>query len=230
MKKISIIFLRIVSIIDMLGIMLISFLCLGGLFTCIILCILFALIQSDFNKIVDKLGIRKLSIILLSPLILLLLIVILSNVQNRITTVSEWLKVKNDFEIVNEIVINYYDENKDNKNIVKNSSYRNEKYIYIEFKEFEKIRLLSNEELRSLNEIEKYYKQVSKLKDDEMCVYITKDYIAYNVSSDVKFYEIVFFRNKINRNKINSSLISERDLEHIIGNWYKTRPEFHIID
>ena len=225
MKKKSIIFLRIVSIIDMLGIMLVSFLSFGGIFTCIILCILLMLIQSDFNKIVDKLGIRKLSIILLSPLILLLLIVILSNVQNRITTVSEWLKVKNDFEIVNEIVINYYDENKDNKNIVKNSSYRNEKYIYIEFKEFEKIRLLSNEELRSLNEIEKYYKQVSKLKYDEMCVYITKDYIAYNVSSEIKFYEIVFFRNKIN-----SSLISERDLEHIIGNWYKTRPEFHIID
>ena len=68
MKKKSIIFLRIVSIIDMLGIMLVSSLIFGiilGFFICIFLCIFFILIQSNFNKIVDKLGINIMFFLLL---------------------------------------------------------------------------------------------------------------------------------------------------------------------
>ena len=72
MKKKSIIFLRIVSIIDMLGIMLLSSLTLGiigGFFIFIILCTVCILIQSNFNKIVDKLGINIMlfSLLLIPP-------------------------------------------------------------------------------------------------------------------------------------------------------------------
>ena len=109
MKKISIIFLRIVSIIDMLGIMLASFLSFGGLLTCIILCILFILIQSDFNKIVDKLGINIMIFLLLIPFLAFGGICIYCEITYSTSLSRNWNNIKVDFQIINEQTIEYFE-------------------------------------------------------------------------------------------------------------------------
>lgn len=227
MKKKRIIFLRIVSIIDMLGIMLISFLCLGGLFTCIILCILFALIQSDFNKIVDKLGIRKLSIILLSPLIFILLTVILSKVQNRITTVSKWLEVSNDFNSIIKILDKAYEENSEEnlfhigedgsiwRSYADYYTVINGRYIfskkYIELSEQEK------------NMIKKIKNSHNYSKDGfEHILRFENNY--YFIINEATYYELVYLRDDTKENVKN---LKEQDshwaeyVEKLAPHWYQ---------
>ena len=118
MKKISIIFLRIVSIIDMLGIMLLSFLIfgiIGGFFIFIILCTLCILIQSDFYKIVDKLGINIMFFLLLLISFLIFGGIGILGTSTYSTDLSRnWNNIKVDFQIINEQTIEYFENNKVN--------------------------------------------------------------------------------------------------------------------
>ena len=203
MKKKRIIFLRIGSIIDMVGIMVVSFLCLGGLLTCIILCILFTLIQSDFNKIVDKLGIRKLSIILLSPLIFILLTVILSKVQNRITTVSKWLEVSNDFNSIIKILDKAYEENSeeslfyigedgsiwrsyaDSYTVINGQYISSEKYLELSEQEKNMIKKLKN----SHNYSENGFEYICRFENN----------YRFNIN-ETTYYELVYLRDDTKEN------------------------------
>ena len=160
----------------------------------------------------------KIKIIILLPILIPIVIYIIVVAEARISTVLEWNKVKNDYEIINEIVINYYNENKYNKDIITYNE-ENDKLISIDLDILKnKFRTLNNNEILSLNNVKQYLRKNAKeYYDYSVYVLITDYYIRYFSFSEKGLYEVIYYKNKPKNKEI-----SENNLKHLTGNWYQT--------
>ena len=210
MKKKSIIFLRIVSIIDMLGIMLLSSLTLGiigGSFIFIILCTVCILIQSNFNKIVDKLGIN---IILFSLLLIPFLIFggigILGTSTYSTDLSKNWNNIKADFQIINEQTIEYFENNKVNR---------------IDVYEYKKT--LNNEQREVFERASKNYSKYNDYGNEITLIENIDGIISYYDWEGNGYFERIVY-SKLSKSEIRKLLNKKEDRDYIIedlgDNWY----------
>ena len=210
MKKKSIIFLRIVSIIDMLGIMLLSSLTLGiigGSFIFIILCTVCILIQSNFNKIVDKLGIN---IILFSLLLIPFLIFggigILGTSTYSTDLSKNWNNIKADFQIINEQTIEYFENNKVNR---------------IDVYEYKKT--LNNEQREVFERASKNYSKYNDYGNEITLIENIDGIISYYDWEGNGYFERIVY-SKLSKSEIKKLLNKKEDRDYIIedlgDNWY----------
>ena len=205
MKKKRVIFLRIVSIIDMLGIMLVSFLSFGGLFTCIILGILCTLIQSDFNKIVDKLGINIMFFLLLIPFLIFIGIGIYGTITYSTDLSRNWNNIKADFQIINEQTIEYFENNKVNR---------------IDVYEYKKT--LNSEQREVLERASKNYSKYNDYGNEITIIENIDGIISYYDWEGSGYLERIVY-SKLSKREI-KNLLNKGDRYYIIedlgDNWY----------
>ena len=210
MKKISIIFLRIVSIIDMLGIMLVSSLIFGiilGFFICIFLCIFFILIQSNFNKIVDKLGINIMFfLLLLIPFLIFRGIGILGTSTYSTDLSRNWNNIKADFQIINEQTIEYFENNKVNR---------------IDVYEYKKT--LNNEQREVFERASKNYSKYNDYGNEITIIENIDGIISYYDWEGNGYFERIVY-SKLSKSEIRKLLNKKEDRDYIIedlgDNWY----------
>ena len=210
MKKKSIIFLRIVSIIDMLGIMLLSSLTLGiigGFFIFIILCTVCILIQSNFNKIVDKLGINiMLFSLLLIPFLIFGGIGILGTSTYSTDLSKNWNNIKADFQIINEQIIEYFENNKVNT-------------IYV----YEYKRTLNSEQREVFERASKNYSKYNDYGNEITIIENIDGIISYYDWEGNGYFERIVY-SKLSKSEIRKLLNKKEDRDYIIedlgDNWY----------
>lgn len=210
MKKKSIIFLRIVSIIDMLGIMLLSSLTLGiigGSFIFIILCTVCILIQSNFNKIVDKLGINiMLFSLLLIPFLIFGGIGILGTSTYSTDLSKNWNNIKADFQIINEQIIEYFENNKVNT-------------IYV----YEYKRTLNSEQREVFERASKNYSKYNDYGNEITLIENIDGIISYYDWEGNGYFERIVY-SKLSKSEIRKLLNKKEDRDYIIedlgDNWY----------
>ena len=210
MKKKSIIFLRIVSIIDMLGIMLLSSLTLGiigGFFIFIILCTVCILIQSNFNKIVDKLGINiMLFSLLLIPFLIFGGIGILGTSTYSTDLSKNWNNIKADFQIINEQIIEYFENNKVNT-------------IYV----YEYKRTLNSEQREVFERASKNYSKYNDYGNEITLIENIDGIISYYDWEGNGYFERIVY-SKLSKSEIRKLLNKKEDRDYIIedlgDNWY----------
>ena len=209
MKKKSIIFLRIVSIIDMLGIMLLSSLTLGiigGSFIFIILCTVCILIQSNFNKIVDKLGINiMLFSLVLIPFLIFGGIGILGTSTYSTDLSKNWNNIKADFQIINEQIIEYFENNKVNT-------------IYV----YEYKRTLNSEQREVFERASKNYSKYNDYGNEITIIENIDGIISYYDWEGNGYLERIVY-SKLSKREI-KKLLNKGDRYYIIedlgDNWY----------
>ena len=210
MKKKSIIFLRIVSIIDMLGIMLLSSLTLGiigGSFIFIILCTVCILIQSNFNKIVDKLGINiMLFSLLLIPFLIFVGIGIFGTSTYSTDLSKNWNNIKADFQIINEQIIEYFENNKVNT-------------IYV----YEYKRTLNSEQREVFERASKNYSKYNDYGNEITLIENIDGIISYYDWEGNGYFERIVY-SKLSKSEIRKLLNKKEDRDYIIedlgDNWY----------
>ena len=210
MKKKRIIFLRIVSIIDMLGIMLLSSLTLGiigGSFIFIILCTVCILIQSNFNKIVDKLGINiMLFSLLLIPFLIFGGIGILGTSTYSTDLSRNWNNIKADFQIINEQTIEYFENNKVNR---------------IDVYEYKKT--LNNEQREVFERASKNYSKYNDYGNEITLIENIDGIISYYDWEGNGYFERIVY-SKLSKSEIRKLLNKKEDRDYIIedlgDNWY----------
>ena len=210
MKKKSIIFLRIVSIIDMLGIMLLSSLTLGiigGSFIFIILCTVCILIQSNFNKIVDKLGINiMLFSLVLIPFLIFGGIGILGTSTYSTDLSKNWNNIKADFQIINEQIIEYFENNKVNT-------------IYV----YEYKRTLNSEQREVFERASKNYSKYNDYGNEITLIENIDGIISYYDWEGNGYFERIVY-SKLSKSEIRKLLNKKEDRDYIIedlgDNWY----------
>ena len=210
MKKKSIIFLRIVSIIDMLGIMLLSSLTLGiigGFFIFIILCTVCILIQSNFNKIVDKLGINiMLFSLLLIPFLIFVGIGIFGTSTYSTDLSKNWNNIKADFQIINEQIIEYFENNKVNT-------------IYV----YEYKRTLNSEQREVFERASKNYSKYNDYGNEITLIENIDGIISYYDWEGNGYFERIVY-SKLSKSEIRKLLNKKEDRDYIIedlgDNWY----------
>ena len=209
MKKKRIIFLRIVSIIDMLGIMLLSSLTLGiigGSFIFIILCTVCILIQSNFNKIVDKLGINiMLFSLVLIPFLIFGGIGILGTSTYSTDLSKNWNNIKADFQIINEQTIEYFENNKVNT-------------IYV----YEYKRTLNSEQREVFERASKNYSKYNDYGNEITIIENIDGIISYYDWEGNGYFERIVY-SKLSKSEIRK-LLNKEDRDYIIedlgDNWY----------
>lgn len=209
MKKKSIIFLRIVSIIDMLGIMLVSSLIFGiilGFFICIFLCIFFILIQSNFNKIVDKLGINIMFfLLLLIPFLIFRGICILGTSTYSTDLSRNWNNIKADFQIINEQTIEYFENNKVNT-------------IHV----YEYKKTLNSEQREVFERASKNYSKYNDYGNEITIIENIDGIISYYDWEGNGYFERIVY-SKLSKSEIRK-LLNKGDRDYIIedlgDNWY----------
>ena len=210
MKKKSIIFLRIVSIIDMLGIMLLSSLTLGiigGFFIFIILCTVCILIQSNFNKIVDKLGINiMLFSLLLIPFLIFVGIGIFGTSTYSTDLSKNWNNIKADFQIINEQIIEYFENIKVNT-------------IYV----YEYKRTLNSEQREVFERASKNYSKYNDYGNEITLIENIDGIISYYDWEGNGYFERIVY-SKLSKSEIRKLLNKKEDRDYIIedlgDNWY----------
>ena len=210
MKKKRIIFLRIVSIIDMVGIMLVSSLIFGiilGFFICIFLCVLFILIQSNFNKIVDKLGINIMFfLLLLIPFLIFRGICILGTSTYSTDLSRNWNNIKADFQIINEQTIEYFENNKVNR---------------IDVYEYKKT--LNNEQREVFERASKNYSKYNDYGNEITLIENIDGIISYYDWEGNGYFERIVY-SKLSKSEIRKLLNKKEDRDYIIedlgDNWY----------
>ena len=209
MKKKRIIFLRIVSIIDMVGIMLVSSLIFGiilGFFICIFLCIFFILIQSNFNKIVDKLGINiMLFSLLLIPFLIFGGIGILGTSTYSTDLSKNWNNIKADFQIINEQTIEYFENNKVNT-------------IHV----YEYKKTLNSEQREVFERASKNYSKYNDYGNEITLIENIDGIISYYDWEGNGYFERIVY-SKLSKSEIRK-LLNKEDRDYIIedlgDNWY----------
>ena len=209
MKKKRIIFLRIVSIIDMVGIMLVSSLIFGiilGFFICIFLCIFFILIQSNFNKIVDKLGINiMLFSLLLIPFLIFRGICILGTSTYSTDLSRNWNNIKADFQIINEQTIEYFENNKVNT-------------IHV----YEYKKTLNSEQREVFERASKNYSKYNDYGNEITLIENIDGIISYYDWEGNGYFERIVY-SKLSKSEIRK-LLNKEDRDYIIedlgDNWY----------
>ena len=210
MKKKSIIFLRIVSIIDMLGIMLLSSLTLGiigGFFIFIILCTVCILIQSNFNKIVDKLGINiMLFSLLLIPFLIFVGIGIFGTSTYSTDLSKNWNNIKADFQIINEQTIEYFENNKVNT-------------IHV----YEYKKTLNSEQREVFERASKNYSKYNDYGNEITIIENIDGIISYYDWEGNGYFERIVY-SKLSKSEIRKLLNKKEDRDYIIedlgDNWY----------
>ena len=209
MKKKRIIFLRIVSIIDMLGIMLLSSLIfgiIGGFFIFIILCTLCILIQSDFYKIVDKLGINIMFFLLLLISFLIFGGIGILGTSTYSTDLSRnWNNIKADFQIINEQTIEYFENNKVNT-------------IHV----YEYKKTLNSEQREVFERASKNYSKYNDYGNEITIIENIDGVISYYDWEGNGYFERIVY-SKLSKSEIRK-LLNKGDRDYIIedlgDNWY----------
>lgn len=208
MKKKRIIFLRIVSIIDMVGIMLVSSLIFGiilGFFICIFLCILFILFQSNFNKIVDKLGINIMIFLLLIPFLAFGGICIYDDITYSTSLSRNWNNIKADFQIINEQTIEYFENNKVDT-------------IYV----YEYKKTLNSEQREVFERASKNYSKYNDYGNEITIIENIDGIISYYDWEGNGYFERIVY-SKLSKSEIRK-LLNKGDRDYIIedlgDNWY----------
>ena len=209
MKKKSIIFFFFFSIIDMLGIMLLSSLTLGiigGFFIFIILCTVCILIQSNFNKIVDKLGINIMFFLLLLISFLIFRGIGILGTSTYSTDLSRnWNNIKADFQIINEQIIEYFENNKVNT-------------IYV----YEYKRTLNSEQREVFERASKNYSKYNDYGNEITIIENIDGIISYYDWEGNGYFERIVY-SKLSKSEIRK-LLNKGDRDYIIedlgDNWY----------
>lgn len=161
-----------------------------------IVLIFFVVFYKIYHK---KFNLFKSIIISISPIIAIYLFFF---VGGKISTAIEWNKIKGDYEVINERILEY------KNNVCQINDCERNNYIdsiYLD-KESEKIKFNKNE-IKSIDKIKKYYSYQEE-------VYIYNNYIEYRDESGR--FQIIY---SINKKK--PVVIGADSIEYLGNNWYK---------
>lgn len=163
-----------------------------------ILIILLILYEVFFNKIINKLGFTKTLIISLIPIFILIINIFVNNINSKIERINKWNNIKNDYELINDKVIKYYNDNC-------NLECSENKSIVLTFSSMSNDIESTDEEKKAIEKIKNYYRNQDFVRIEETQI---------NYTDDSGYFVIIYSRNN-KRPKLNN-----RSIKHIKGNWY----------
>lgn len=185
------IFIRIISIIvNMLLIFLSSliFPMLSAIFIVFLI-----LSQIYFNKMTEKINLIWTTLIINIPLIIAICFCCYNNVQANIKLKNEWNAIKEDYRIINDFVIDYYngyyeERTSDNDTIILDFG-NNYTYLTDYFNDHIEMVQLDENETNSLKRINEYYTG----KKAQTFIRADKEYIEY--TNDSGYFRIIYSKN-----------------------------------
>lgn len=206
LKKILLSFLYLLSFLLWIligGLCLITFSSIGFIIAVFLFIIISILLKKNYRKVAMML-----------PLILIPISVVGLLLVDKVQMLSRWNKVKDDYELVNKFVIDYYENN-----------CSKECYIYLnELYDSDKIDLSI-----AIDNISNYQMKLNYHHQGLSYIKINSDYVKYISHIDARpDFFIIYSRNGKSYSEHHLDCYYNECNSHITGRWYQNNYEHHM--
>ena len=164
-------------------------------------------------------------LLIITPFILVSILIVGTLSYNRITMLSSWNKVKNDYELINKFIIDYYDSKCEEECNI----YFDEKYNWLNNSHFVD-KLDINDDLKNaIDNISNYQKNLNYHHQGLSYIKINSNQIKYisYIEAHPQFF-VVYSRNGKNLSEYHFDCTYNECNSHLTGKWYQNNYEHHI--
>lgn len=185
------------------------------------LIIILALLKNNLGKLLIIIPFI-LILVFIVDLIVVLIVGSLSSTKN--TKLSNWNKVKNDYELINKYIIDYYNGNCEEECNI----YFDEKYYWLNNSYYVDKLELSNDLKNAIDNISNYQKQLNYHHQGLSYIKINSNevrYISY-IDAHPPFF-VVYSRDGRNLSEYHYDCYYNECNSHLTDKWYQNNYEYH---
>ena len=179
-----------------------------GFIILIILFIIFTVLKKNHKRI-----------LIIIPFILILIIVSYSLLAYKIEILYNWNKIKNDYELINSFVIDYYNNNCENECYI----YFDKKYEWFDDNSYYVDKLDLNNDLRNaIKNISEYQKKLNYPKQGLSYIKINSNQVRYISYIDARppFF-VIYSRTGENLSEYHFDCYYNECNSHLTDKWYQ---------
>lgn len=197
---------------------------MGFLLVIPLIILIFSVFKS-FDEIIKSFSYKYLFIIFLLPYFLIIALLVGSLIHDKVSMLHNWNKVKGNYELINEFVLDYY-----------NNNCEDECYIY--FDESAKLSWLDNlhyidrselssELSDSIDIISDYQEGLNYLHKGFSFIKINSEYVKYvSFIPDVPDFFIIYSRSGKSYSEHHFDCYYNECNSHLTGRWYQNNYQF----